>query len=144
MGRKCISKTYFYHSVRSCWEVIKFYGNFFILYDIVINFRPRWHKQKLFTKDLQSQHPLKSLLLHKHRIRNHLVRIYYTSSPKSKSQLICYPNRKIMDIMINNVVLLFSATNGEIPYEHLLQYWIVNQQLKVSVVSLGRNYFNWS
>lgn len=54
--------------------------------------------------------------------RNHLVRIYYTSSPKSKSQLICYPNRKIMDIMINNVVLLFSATNEEIPYEHLLQY----------------------
>ena len=33
-----------------------------------------------------------------------------------------------MDIMINNVVLLFSATNEEIPYEQLLQYWIVNQQ----------------
>ena len=38
-----------------------------------------------------------------------------------KFQLVCYPKHKTVEIMINNlnVVLLFSATNEETPYEQL-------------------------
>ena len=52
---------------------------------------------------------------------NNNAQIGGSSSPNTKSQLVCNPNCN-MEIIINNVVLLFSATNEETPYQQLLQY----------------------
>ena len=38
-----------------------------------------------------------------------------------KGHYIVIPNSKTIEMIINNVGLLLSATNKETPYEHLLQ-----------------------
>lgn len=38
-----------------------------------------------------------------------------------KGLYITIPNSKTIEMMINNVALVFSATNEETPYEYLLQ-----------------------
>ena len=37
------------------------------------------------------------------------------SSSNAKSQMVCYPEFKTMEIMINNVVLMFSPSNEKTP-----------------------------
>ena len=52
-----------------------------------------------------------------------------SSSSNPKSQMDCYPNLNKMEIMMNNLVLMFSPTDEKTPYE---------QGEKRTVIRFGR------
>ena len=58
----------------------------------------------------------------------------WSSYPNPKSQLVCYPYHKMMEITIKNAVLLFSATNEEPSYE---QYIVLLILVKIFTICLG-------
>ena len=49
-------------------------------------------------------------------VRIRPVKVYFCSFLNLLLSIGCYPERKTTEIMINNVVLLFSATSEETPY----------------------------
>ena len=53
-------------------------------------------------------------------VRMRPVNVYFCSFLNLLLSIGCYPERKTIGMMINNVVLLFTATNEETPYEQLL------------------------
>ena len=91
-----------------------FWGRYHFFQWLLRGFTGNWVKSIPYCNSAQSRpNPTQNL---KMVVRIRPVKVYFCSFFNISLSIGCYPDRKTLQIMINNVVLLFSATNEEAPY----------------------------
>ena len=91
-----------------------FWGRYHFFHLLLRGFTGNWVKTIPYCNSAQPRpSPTQNL---KMVVRIRPVKVYFCSFLNLSLSIGCYRDRKTMKIMINNVVLLFSATNDETQY----------------------------